>query len=180
MPSVQNRSLTASGTPPSGELRSTSGGVTSPETQLNAFELVGQRALAVGAPQLAGVDRAGAHALGGLGGGELEQLAHASGEAPGLGTRKPSGDGSGAAARTTSRGSEGRGSSARRAFSTSTTCEVGGHVGEVAELPDLLDVVEDARELLGHRLELRLGQLEAGEAGDVQDLVTAQHAAAGV
>src|SRR5438105_1207747 len=36
MPSVQNRSLTASGTPPSGDSRSTSGGVTSPETQLNS------------------------------------------------------------------------------------------------------------------------------------------------
>ena len=77
MPSVQKRSLTATGTPPSGALRSTSGGVASPETQRERVELVGQRALAVGAPQLAGVDRAGAHALGGLGGGELEQLAHA-------------------------------------------------------------------------------------------------------
>ena len=51
------------------------------------------------------------------------------------------------------------------------------HVGEVAELADLLDVVEDARELLAHALELLLAQLEAGEAGDVEDLVTAQHAA---
>ena len=57
------------------------------------------------------------------------------------------------------------------------TCDVGGDAGEVAELADLLDVVEHLRQLLAHPLLLVLAQLEAGEAGDVEHLVTAQHVA---
>jgi hypothetical protein len=48
-------------------------------------------------------------------------------------------------------------------------------VGEVAELADPLDVVEHVGELLAHPLLLLLAQLEPGEAGYVQDLITAQH-----
>src|SRR3712207_3193262 len=44
----------------------------------------------------------------------------------------------------------------------------GRDVREVAELADLLDVVEDLRELLRHALELLVGELEAGEAGDME------------
>ena len=47
--------------------------------------------------------------------------------------------------------------------------------GEVAELADLLDVVEHLGQLLAHALDLVLGELEAGEPGDVEHLVTAQH-----
>ena len=49
--------------------------------------------------------------------------------------------------------------------------------GEVAELADLLDVVEHLAQLLAHALDLVLGELEAGEPGDVEHLVTAQHRA---
>ena len=42
------------------------------------------------------------------------------------------------------------------------------------ELGDLLDLVEDLRELAAEALDLVVGQLEAGEAGDVQDLVATQ------
>ena len=73
-------------------------------------------------------------------------------------------------------GSDGRGSSARSAFSTRDDVRRRLDVGEVAELPDPLDVVEHVAELLAHPLLLVLGQLEAGEAGDVEHLVTAQHA----
>ncbi len=139
-------------------------------------ELVGERALAVGRPQLAVVDRAGAHALGGLGRGQIEQVAHA-GDAPGLGTRKPPCAGSGALASATSRGSDGpRLVGAQRVLDRDDV-RGGRDVLEIAQLGDLLDVAEHARELAGHHLELLLVQLEAGEAGDVEDLVSAQHRA---
>src|SRR5205814_7787767 len=44
------------------------------------------------------------------------------------------------------------------------------------ELRDLLDVVEDARELARHPVDLVLGEAEAGEAGDVEDLIAVDHA----
>src|SRR5215212_7034346 len=81
-------------------------------------EVIGQRAVAVEAPQLTFVELAGAHPLGRLGRGEAEDVGH---PAPGLGTRNPPWALSGALSRTTSRGHDGRGSSARSAFSTSTT-----------------------------------------------------------
>ena len=48
-------------------------------------------------------------------------------------------------------------------------------VGEVAELADQLDVVEHLGELAAEALDLLGGELEAGEAGDVEDLIAAQH-----
>ena len=50
-------------------------------------------------------------------------------------------------------------------------------VETINELGDLLDPVEDLRELAREALDLLVGQLEAGEAGHVQDLVAAQHVA---
>ena len=50
-------------------------------------------------------------------------------------------------------------------------------VGHVAELADQLDVVEHLRELAAEALDLLGRQLEAGEAGDVEDLIAAQHRA---
>ncbi len=48
---------------------------------------------------------------------------------------------------------------------------------DVVELEggDPLDVVEDARELSGHRLDLSLGKLEAREPRDMEDLLTIDH-----
>src|SRR3954451_10057981 len=43
------------------------------------------------------------------------------------------------------------------------------------ELLDLLDVVEDPRQLRGHLLDLVLGQPQARKLGDVQYLVAADH-----
>src|SRR6185503_3988121 len=83
-------------------------------------EGVGGRALAVEGEVLGGVEVAGLDGVGRLLGGELDH------EAPGLGTRKPPRAASGALSSARSTGIEGRGSSARRAFSTSMTCEVGG------------------------------------------------------
>ena len=177
MPSVQKRSLTATGTPPSDALRSTVGRRDLARDPRERVELVGERALAVGRPQLAGVDRAGAHALGGLGRGQLEQLAHA-GAAPGLGHAEPVRRGVGRAReRDLARQRRPRLVGAQRVLDRD---DVRGRrdVVEVAELGDLLDVVEDARELPGHRRQLVLAQLEAGEAGDVQDLVAVQHCGA--
>ena len=82
---------------------------------------------------------------------------------------------SGALSSAFSTGSDGRGTSSRSAFSTSTTCEVGGTSVEVAELGDQLDVVEHLGELAAEALDLLGGQLEAGEAGDMEDLIAAQH-----
>ena len=45
---------------------------------------------------------------------------------------------------------------------------------EVAELLDRLDPVEDLRQLIREAAHLVLGQLEAREAGDVEDLVAAE------
>src|SRR6185436_13712457 len=84
-------------------------------------QVVRRRALAVELPDLGGRDLAGADLLGRLRRGEESEIAHA----PGLGTRKPPSAGSGASSRIFSRGQLSRGSSARRTFSTSTTCEVG-------------------------------------------------------
>ena len=95
--------------------------------------------------------------------------------APGLGTRKPPIAASGAEARATSRGSDGaRLVAAQRVLDRD---DVRGRldVGEVAELPDRLDVVEHLRELGAEALDLLLGELEARELGDVQDLVAIEH-----
>jgi hypothetical protein len=85
-------------------------------------ELLGGRAVAVGGEDVARGELAGADALHGLRGGEREDVAHACG----LGTSNPSSRTEGAASSIVSRGSEGRGSSARSAFVTGTTWEVGG------------------------------------------------------
>ena len=55
------------------------------------------------------------------------------------------------------------------------TCEVGWTSVQVAELADQLDVVEHLGELAAEALDLLGGELEAGEAGDMEDLVAAQH-----
>ena len=97
------------------------------------------------------------------------------GAAPGLGTRKPPCAGVGRAReRDLARQARARLVGAQGVLDRD---DVRGRrdVVEVAELADLLDVVEHLDSSLGHPLELVLGQLEAGEAGDVEDLVTAQH-----
>lgn len=43
------------------------------------------------------------------------------------------------------------------------------------ELRDALDVLEDVRELAGHALHLAVAELQAREAGDVQDLLAIDH-----
>ena len=48
-------------------------------------------------------------------------------------------------------------------------------VGEVAELGDQLDVIEHLGELVAEALDLLGRQLEAGEAGDMEYLIAAQH-----
>src|SRR3954451_15387776 len=55
--------------------------------------------------------------------------------------------------------------------------DVGGRrdVLEVSQLGDRLDVVEPLGELAAEALDLLGGQLEAGEAGDVEDLVAGEH-----
>src|SRR5205807_2311798 len=82
-------------------------------------ELVSGRALAVGLEELARAELAAPERVARL---LCRQLDHACG----LGTRKPSSVRAGAAASATSRGRQGRGSSARSALAISTTCEVGG------------------------------------------------------
>ena len=136
--------------------------------------LVGGGAGAVAVPQLGGVEVARADARGRGGRGQGEGVAHA-GAGPGLGTRKPPWSASGALWSATSAGSEGRGSSARRAFSTAITCEVGSTSARSPSSRDPLDVVEDGAQLLAHPRLLVLAQLEAREAGDMEHLVTAQH-----
>ena len=109
------------------------------------------------------------------GGGQLEQLAHAD-AGPGLGTRKPPSAGVGRALqRDSRRGSDGRGSSARSAFSTSTTCEVGSTSARSPSSPIFSMWSSTFESSPAEALDLLLGQLEAGEAGDVQHLITAEH-----
>jgi hypothetical protein len=43
------------------------------------------------------------------------------------------------------------------------------------ELLDLLDVVEDRRQLAGHALDLLVGEAQPRELGHVKDLVAADH-----
>jgi hypothetical protein len=45
------------------------------------------------------------------------------------------------------------------------------------ELRDLLDVVEHRRQLPRHAVYLVIGEAEASEAGDVEDLIAVDHAA---
>jgi hypothetical protein len=97
--------------------------------------------------------------------------------AVGEGTRKRPWAASGALSSAFSTGIEGRGSSARSAFSTLITCDVGGTSSRFAELLIVSTQSSHLRELLGEAADLLLGQLEAGEAGDVEDLVSAQHSA---
>ena len=80
-----------------------------------------------------------------------------------------------APARGSARGGQlGRGSSARRTFSS---CDhVRGRLDPVqVELVHALDVLEDRRQLGRHPLELGLGQLEPGQPRDVEDLVAVDH-----
>jgi hypothetical protein len=51
----------------------------------------------------------------------------------------------------------------------------GGRDVVEVELVDLLDVVEDRRQLAGHALDLLVAQLEACKAGDVEDLLALDH-----
>ena len=52
------------------------------------------------------------------------------------------------------------------------------HNGTIeVELADPVDVLEDARELSGHRLDLLVGEGEPGETGDVKNLFAVDHAA---
>ena len=81
----------------------------------------------------------------------------------------------GAASSIASRGHDGRGSSARSAFVDLDDVRRRRDALEV-ELADLLDVVEDAGELAAHPLDLLVGELEAREPRDVQDLVAIDHA----
>jgi hypothetical protein len=51
------------------------------------------------------------------------------------------------------------------------------HVVEAAELLGRVDSVEHLGELDGQAVDLLVGQLEAGDAGDAQNLVATQHRA---
>ena len=107
--------------------------------------------------------------VGGLRGGQLDH------DAPGLGTRKPPSAASGAALeRALDRHRRARLVGAQRVLDVD---HVRGRrdVVEVAELADQLDVVEHLGELAAEALDLLGRQLEAGEAGDVEDLIATQH-----
>ncbi len=47
------------------------------------------------------------------------------------------------------------------------------------ELADPVDVLEDPGQLADHRLDLRLVEAQAGEAGDVQNLIAVDHSGPG-
>ena len=112
-------------------------------------------------------------------GAELDQLsrigaglAHACGE----GTRKAPSAGSGAFSSARSRGRLGSG-----VVGSQDVLEL-DHVGRrldavEVERGDRVDVLEDPEQLLGHPLDLVLGELEPREPGDVQDLLAIDHRA---
>ena len=108
-----------------------------------------------------------------LGDGEAEQLgAHS---ACGEGARKAPSAGSGAGSSIASRGQLGRGSSGRRTFSSSTTCEVGSTPSR-SSCRDPVDVVEDPGELAGHALDLLVAEPQPRQLRHVQDLCPVDHA----
>ena len=169
-PSVQNRSLTASGTPPSGfavvgVLRR---GLGDPSERV---QLVGLGALAVRLEQLGVSYLPGADPLGRGGGREVDQLAHA---APGLGTPNPPSIALGC------RRQHDLYRQRRLRFVRAQGVDDIDHVGRrrhalEVELADLLDVVEHLGKLLRHPLDLLLAQLEPRQAGNVENLFTIQH-----
>ena len=92
----------------------------------------------------------------------------------GEGTRKAPSAGSGAGSSIRSRGQLGRGSSG--AQHVLELDHVRGRLDPVeVELGDPVDVLEDPRELAGHPLDLLVGEPQAGEPRDVQDLVAVDH-----
>ena len=107
--------------------------------------------------------------VGGLLGGQLDH------DAPGIGTRKPPWRRvRRALERALDRHRRARLVLAQRVLDVD---HVRGRrdVGHVAELADQLDVVEHLRELAGEAVDLLGRELEAGESGDVEDLIAAQH-----
>ena len=54
------------------------------------------------------------------------------------------------------------------------TCEVGWTSSRL-ELTDQLDVIKDFGEFAAEALDLLGGELEAGQAGDMENLVAAEH-----
>ena len=97
----------------------------------------------------------------------------------GLGTRKPpSCVGGRLGERDLASAGTGRGSSARSALLDLDDVRRRRHAVEV-ELGDLrVDVVEDRGQLAGHPLDLVVGELQAREARDVEDLGALDHARA--
>ena len=92
----------------------------------------------------------------------------------GLGTRKPPSATSGACASTTSRGRQGRGSSGRSALGTSTTCDVGGTPSRSSSpiFSMCSRMFDSSPEIF---VDLLVAELQARQAGDVQDLLTVDH-----
>ena len=76
---------------------------------------------------------------------------------------------SGACSSASSRGSDGRGSSSRSAFSTSTTCEVGATPSRSSSaIFSMWSRTADSSRAI--RVDLLFGQREPGQARDVEDL----------
>ena len=173
-PSVQKMSLTAIGTPAQRSVARTRRlGRARRDPQIGAeLGVEALDPLAVGVEQLraATARRARSRSIASAGGQLSVGVAHC----PGVGTRKPPCATSGAPSRIRSVGQLSRGSSARSTFSSSITCDVGLDSLQV-ELRDLLDVVEHARELARHALDLVLVQAKPREPRDVQDLIAVDH-----
>ena len=127
----------------------------------------------VGLGQLGGGDLAVDQQAAGLARGEAQRV-EAGGHVCILGTRKQSSLTAGALRSASSRDRLGRGLSGRTHVGDAE--HVGGGLdGGQVELADLVDVVEDLGKLGGHAV--GLGGLEAqpGQAGDVTDIVFADH-----
>ena len=57
----------------------------------------------------------------------------------------------------------------------STTCEVGWTSSSSPSSTDQLDVIKDFGEFAAEALDLLGGEFEAGKAGDMKNLVAAEH-----
>ena len=170
MPSVQNRSLTATGSPRSGSPPlPLAPGVGAPQVRV---QLVAGRGRRVGVEVLGRGELARLDPADRLRRGQLEDLAHACGD----GTRKAPSAGSGRGlerplARQARVGLVGPQDVLERD-------DVRGRLDALeVERGDPVDVLEDPRQRAAHRLDPGVVELEPGEPGDVDDLLAIDHGA---
>ena len=177
---MQNRSLTASGTPAERRVAAAAARARPVGDPGERVQLVGRGALAVGLEQLARVELAGAdRAAAAAAVSSISSLRSGAAHVrrPGSERRTLPVDRLGRAAEhDLDAAGTAAARPARSALTTSTTCEVGGTPSRSSSR--IFSMWSSTFESSArHPLDLVIGQLEPGEAGDVEDLIAIEHPA---